>query len=499
MSEQAVPDTSPITPPTPSMAPAEDAFAAGEAGGRVIRGGSLRVVGSLVGVLAGTISAPLVVRHLGEAGYGRYLTVGSIMFVVTALTEGGLANVAVRVFSAGDRQQRRSLVANLTGLRIALGVIGSIGAVGFGLIAGYEHVIVVGLALGAAGYFIGGIQGSYSVALSGTLRLGALAGIDTLRALATTLLLVTLVVAGSGLREFYAVVVVVQAIALVLTAMLVRGGVPLRPAFQRAQWWALARETALYALAATLGVIYFQVALITMSLIDPGKQTGYYAIAFRIVEIINGIPWLLASSVLPLLSVAAATDHARLRFISGRVFEGVVILGGWVALAMIVGASVGIDFIAGAKGAPSIPVLRIMGVGVIATYLVASWGFVLLSLRMYRQLVLANAGALVLAIVLSAILIPALHARGGAFTTVALEFSLAIAYMAMLARRGIVPPGGFVARFAVAIALGLGSGALLLLVSAILAVIAGSIVYFAALWSMRAIPSELIDVLPWRK
>ena len=85
----------------------EDPYAVGLAGGRVIRGGTLRVAGALTGVLAGAVSAPLVVRHLGVEDYGRYLTVVSVIFVITALTEGGLANVAVRMFSVADAGRRR--------------------------------------------------------------------------------------------------------------------------------------------------------------------------------------------------------------------------------------------------------------------------------------------------------------------------------------------------------------------------------------------------------
>jgi len=87
---------------TDAMAPAntpvaDDPYAVGEAGGRVIRGGSLRVAGALTGVLAGAVSAPLVVRHLGPTDFGRYLTVTAVIFVITALTEGGLANGSAAV------------------------------------------------------------------------------------------------------------------------------------------------------------------------------------------------------------------------------------------------------------------------------------------------------------------------------------------------------------------------------------------------------------------
>jgi len=160
--------------------------------------------------------------------------------------------------------------------------------------------------------------------------------------------------------------------------------------------------------------------------------------------------------------------------------------------------------IAGTKGNPSIPVLRIMAIGVPATYLVSSWGYVLLSLRKYVQLVAANASALLLAMLLSALLIPALHARGGAITTVVLELWLAGAYIVFLSRQAIVPPRAFLARFALAVALGLLAGGALLQAHAgpvveVVAVAVASAVYFAALWFLRAIPSELIDAVPWRR
>lgn len=488
--------------PQAPLAPAPAAEAqpqVGEAGRRVIRGGSLRAGGALAGVLVGAVSAPLVVRHLGSVGFGRYLTVTSIIFIVTALTEGGLANVAVRQYSVGDGAQRRSLIANLAGLRLVLGALGAAVAIGFGVLAGYPHVIVGGLVLGAVGYLFAGVQGTYSVVLSGTLRLTALAAIEMLRSLSTSLLLIALVLGGSGLTGFYAVTAIVQAMVLVVTAVLVRHDAPLLPAFDRARWLELLRETALYALAATIGVIYFQVALIAMSLLEPGHQTGYYAIAFRIVEIVNGIPWLLAGSVLPVLALAAANDRERLRFVARRVFEGAVIAGGWVAVVLIVGAGFGIEIVDAGEGHPAVSVLRIMGVGVTATFVVSSWGFVLLAMRQYRQLVIANLSALALAIVLSLVLIPALHARGGAITTAVLELVLAGSYMAFLAGHGILAPRRFVACFALAIALAMGVGLLALELNAVLAVALGSAIYFAVLWMLHAIPSELIDALPWRR
>ena len=105
---------------------------------------------------------------------------------------------------------------------------------------------------------------------------------------------------------------------------------------------------------------------------------------------------------------------------------------------------------------------------------------------MLRALVLANAGALALAFTLSLVLIPTLHARGAAITTAALELSLAGSYIALLWRRGIRPPPRFLACFLPALALALGTGALVLAVQPVGAVIAASVVYFGTLWILQA-------------
>jgi O-antigen/teichoic acid export membrane protein len=476
-----------------SGADADDPFAAGTAARRVIHGGGLRVVATAVGLLTGLISAPLVVRHLGNYGFGRYQTVIAVVFIANALSEGGLSFVAVRAYTTAAPDQRRVLLANLMGMRLVLETIVAIAIVAFGLLVGYHRVLIVGLVFGGAGLIVAAQQGALSIVLQGQLRLKTLALTDMANQLIVTTLLVALVLSGASLVWFFAVQPVVWLLALLLIAVLVRRDAPRRPAFELAQWRNLAGETALFALASALGVIYFQITQVAMSLLDPGRQTGYYAVAFRIVAITGAIPWVLGGSLLAVLSAVAA-DTERLRFIARRAFEGSAIVGGWLVLVLFLGAQFGISFVGGAHA--SVVVLRIMGVGAGATFLVSSSSFVLLAQRRNRLLFISNLTVFVLALALSATLIPAFGARGGALSSAALEFVLAGAYTASLWRLGIKPPGRFLARFAVAMALALAAGIPLLAVSAIVAVIAGSIVYLVALRLLGAIPPELIDALP---
>lgn len=64
-----------------------------EAGGVVVRGGTLRLVGYLSGLLLSVASISLLTRHLGVGQYGQYTTVLSLVTVVGAVTDAGMGGL----------------------------------------------------------------------------------------------------------------------------------------------------------------------------------------------------------------------------------------------------------------------------------------------------------------------------------------------------------------------------------------------------------------------
>ncbi len=129
----------------------EDVLEAGAAGGKVIRGGAARTLGYVGGILVGLASTPLMVRHLGVEDFGRFVTVGSLIFIVVGLTEGGLSAIGVREYATRDADGRYRLVRSLLGLRAVLAVAAIGAAVGFGLLAGYDDVLLNGILISSVG------------------------------------------------------------------------------------------------------------------------------------------------------------------------------------------------------------------------------------------------------------------------------------------------------------------------------------------------------------
>ena len=406
-----------------------------DAGPAALRGGALRSGGYAAGLLLSLASAPLLVRHLGQEDFGRYITVLSVVVIVAGFTEAGLNTIALREYATLRGPARERALADALGLRITLSAVAILLAAGFSAVAGYGSVLVLGTVLAGAGTLLLSVQTLLTVALQGKLRFGLLTLIDLARQALTVALLVTLVLTDAQLTAFFAVPIASGIVALAITAVVVRGLTPLRPRFAVAAWWSLVRDTIPFAIAIALNAAYLRVAIIVMSLLAADAlQTGYFSTSFRVIEVLIGVPALVIGAAFPILTRAVRDDPARFAQATERVFELAVLAGALTALCVGLGAGFAVDVIGGDAAAPAADVLRIQSVAMLATFVSVACSYPLLSLRRNRDLMVANAIALGLIIVLCLVLVPPLQAQGAAIAAVTAESVLAATLALMLVR-----------------------------------------------------------------
>jgi O-antigen/teichoic acid export membrane protein len=476
--------------------PELDVLATPEAGGMAIRGGAIRTAGFIGGSLLTLISAPLLVRHLGTAGFGRYQTIISLIALVSGITDVGLTAVAVREYTVRSGAARDAFMRTILGARLGLATAGVVCATAFSAIAGYGHGLVLGTALAGAGLVLGIAQANYAVPLAAELRLGWVTIIDLVRAGASVVLVVVLILAGAGVVSFLALTIPVGIVVLAVNVALVRGRVPLVPSFHLAAMRPLLRETLPLAVAVIVYTLYFRVVLIIMSLIAAELQTGYFAVSDRLMEVLIGIPALLVGSTFPILSRAAHGDHDRLAYVLGRLVDVALIGGVWMTLACALGAGFAIEVVGGHEAAPAAPVMRIECIVLALLFLTVTWQNVLIALRAHRPLLVVNAGALVVLVALSFALVPSHDAKGAAVAVVIGEAVLMISSAAVLfgAHPHLRPRLQVLPRVALA-ALLAGGAALALPAGDVPRVILATLVYFGVLVLLRAIPWEIRTAL----
>jgi O-antigen/teichoic acid export membrane protein len=464
------------------------------AGGRVIRGGVLRFSTYVAGVALGIASAALMTRHLGVEDFGRYVIVTSLITIVAGLTEAGVSNIAAREFATRDRSERDRLIANVLGIRVSVALLGVLGATGFAVVAGYDRTMVIGTVLAGIGLVIATIQQTYSIPIGVALRFGWLSTLDLLRQAAFVAVVIVLLLADAGLLPLLAASIPASLLTLVVAMPLVRGTAPLLPRFERLQWLGIIRLLGVYAAAAAIGTIYVSAVVVTTSLVGSAEESGFLGAAFRIFTVLAGIPLLLVSTAFPVLARAAHTDRERLQYAVQRLVDIALIVGTWMALATILGATVAIDIVAGAAFEPAVPVLQIQGAALLAGFLAITGALALVSLHRHVVILVGNFAGLTAIIVLTAALVPEYGAKGAAVATLAAESGVVVFYgFVLFGSRVVHYDLELVPRIAIA---GAASAALVLTpLERIPLVVAATVVYWAVLVVLRGIPSEVIDAL----
>ena len=220
------------------------------ASSKLVRGGTLRVIGYVVGVLVSVVGAAVMIRHLGVVSFGRYTTVLSLITIVGALSDLGLTGVGTREYAVRSPSERERLLRNLLGMRLAMSALGVAAMCAFGAIVGYPTVTIVGTAIGGVTLLALVTQDTATIPLNASLRLGWTASLEFMRQTGTALVIVILAVAGASLLPFIAATIPVGILVAAIAALLVRRQAALRPTFDRAQWRAMAIDVLPYAAAA---------------------------------------------------------------------------------------------------------------------------------------------------------------------------------------------------------------------------------------------------------
>ena len=438
----------------------------------------------------------LLLRHLGVTDFGRYMTVTSLIAIVSSITDAGLTAVGGRDLALrADGAPRRALLRNLLGLRLLVTPVGVLVATAFAIVAGYSGSLVAGTLLAGAGLILAAWQATVVLPLSVELRIGRLTLSEVLRQAATLAGVAVLVIAGAGLEPFFAVTLAVSIVVMALTPMLLGGPGAWRPTFDLHEWRRLVRETLPLAASIVMDTLYFRMLIVLMSLLASAVATGLYATSFRVTDVLYGLVGLIGSTTLPMLTVAAA-DRERLSYILRRMAEVALIAGSYLSLLVAIVAEPAISLLAGSAYRGAVPVLQVQAFSLIPVCVGTVWSVGLIASRRQSSLMLANGLGLAVVIGLGCVLLPELGAEGGAITALSAEVVFALSLVVSLVRSGedLRPllrfsgkPG---AATALAAAAAIASG-----LPGVPAAVVATGVYAAVLALTRAVPRELFDAL----
>lgn len=465
------------------------------AGHRAIRGGALRASGYAVGVLLSAAASVLLLRHLGVVVFGQFVTVMAIISIVTSLSEAGMQTIGQRDYVLRETSaQRRSLIANMLGIRLMITPLGVLIAVAFTIVANFSSAEIIGTAIAGLGLIVFMYQATLTIPLASQLKFGWITASEVTRQLVIVAFYIVLVLMGSGLALFLGVQIPAALAALTVIAILVRKHTPFKPMFKAAEWRRLIKDSLPMAAAVAVNVLYFRILIVMMSLIATGVQTGLFGTSYKVIELLLGIPTTMLPAALPILAYAGRKDEQRLKNALQRMTEVGLVIAAILILVIVTIATPLIELLGGAQYKGAGPVLQIQVFAMIGIFLGQAWQLGLVAIHRQSAVIVGNILALFTVVLLGLILIPSNGATGAAIAAVIGESVLAVTMLAMIVKlkREIAPRLGFSIKVLVAAAV----AAIPLLIPGMNAYIAALVVliaYIIMVIVLRVIPKDVIQ------
>jgi O-antigen/teichoic acid export membrane protein len=489
----------PSDPAQASSAPETDPLRSSDVGPRVVRGGAVRGGGYAAGLLLLAVGSVLLLRDLGVVDFGRYVTVMALVGIVSGVTDAGLTAIGAREMSiARPGPDRDDLLAHLLSLRLLLTPLGVLAATGFALIAGYDRTMVLGTVFAGIGLVLVTTQATLMLPLAVELRYGRMTAVELIKQTVTVAGIAVLVAAGASLLAFFTLQIAVGVVVVACTPLVLGRAWWQRPRADRARLRMLVVETLPMAAALALNVIYFRALVIISSLVATAVETGYVATSFRIFEILLGVPSIVMSVALPVLSAAGDEGGSRLGYVLQRMTEVGLAVSAGLAVLLVFLAKPVIELLGGSQYGSAASVLRIQGFALVGLFLGQAWQLGLISVRRQRDVAVANAVALVAVIGLGVTLIPALGANGAGVAAVAAETLLSSIMFVMLRRRGLGPSLAFAWKVALA-ALLAASPLLVPGLPKVAGAALAAVLYAGTAVATRLVPPEVIDAFGLRR
>jgi len=453
---------------------------------------AVQIAGKGVTLAIGLASIAIVTRYLGPDDYGRYSLALTYIQLFGVLADVGLFTIVVREISRRPERTER-LVGNTIVLRLLLAVAAIAVAALVSLVLPYDRDTRLAILIAGVPLLFGMLNTSFVAVLQARLRMErAVVGDVVGRAVALAALGVV-VALDLG---FFAVLGTAAAGALataVVTMLLTRRLVPLRPRIEPRVWRRLLVTALPLGLALAVNELYFRADTLIISLYEPYDQVGQYTLAYRIVELTLVFGTVFLTTTFPLLSQAVDDDEPRARRTITLSTELFVALGAPLVAGGLVLAPAIIELAAGSGFEDAATPLRILLASGALAWVNGVFGYALIAKDRQLSALWLNVSALVFNVVLNLVLVPVYGIVVAAVVTVSSEvLILAGSYVLMRRYFGFFPfPRTLVPALLAAAVMG---GVLWLLQDApvVLLVPFGAALYGGLMWLTSPASRELV-------
>ncbi len=456
----------------------------------------IQIISKGVTTLIGVATIFLLTRYLSVTGYGEYTTVFAFLGFFAIVADFGLFSIIVRDIAKTPEKKER-IFNNIFTLRILLAItlliVPPLIAI---FIPQYSMNVKLGVAIaGFSSFFI--LLNQLLVALfQVNLRMDKFVISDIVGRALILLLVILFIHADYGFLSIIIANVFGNVLSFAISFALASKFLKVRLRFDFSYWKQVFLEAVPLGLVVIMGLIYFKIDQVILSLLKDSWSVGIYGAPYKIIEILITIPAIFVGSTFPIISSYIAKKDNRLANSFQKTFDFLALMALPIVVGVFVTAKQIISIVAGPEFTLSVPLLQILifAVGIIFFGNLA--GNAIIAGNMQKRLLKIYMTSLALNIIANLIFIPLYSYYAAAVITVATEvWAVSAAYFILWRGFAWYPKLGYLLKATVASIIMGVAVKFLGLNNFALQIIVGIISYPVALWAVGGLNKNMIRMV----
>lgn len=398
----------------------------------------IQIAGQLFNLALGVVVTVLIVRLLGDEGYGRWSTAFAIIGIGGYFANFGFEQVAVKR-AAADPEREAEWLGALVTLRFALAIpVTLLCAAVLLLVARHDDMREAGLLICLTPLLTSGnvLRTAFQLRVRNDIPTAML----TFNTILWTGAVLLIWFSDAGIVTLAAAFIVVGTLTATIEALLalrvakisIRGATKL--------WGDLARVGISVGIAGLLTLAYAKIDQVLVFEIAGGAAAGQYGAAYRILSSAQFLPIAVMTTLFPIVAAAYPQNMGRVKTVVDAASDYLAMASLPAFVFAFVAAEPLIEFLYGSEFSASAGALKIF----MAVFVLICFGYLVgnlvLILDLQRRFIRYAAIALVFNVVANLIVIPAHGFMGAAWVTLATEvLILALSGRMVVRKLGFVP------------------------------------------------------------
>lgn len=382
----------------------------------------VQIIGKILTTAIAVVMLAYLARYLGVAGYGDYTTIFAFLGFFAILADMGLYTVAVRE-TAKHPEEAKKIMSNILSLRVifALAFLFLAPLIGM-MIPGYSTIIKLGIWVGTLSSFFILLNQVFASIFQEKLRMDRLVISDVSARLILFLLVLVFIKLGFSLEYFILANVIANLFLCVLSLAMSRRFLIFGFGFNYQYWKYILKEAIPLGIVIVLGLIYFKIDTVMLSIMKGSMAVGIYGAPYKILEILITIPSIFMGSVFPLAAKYLNNNDPRFKesFVKSFDFMSLMVLP--IVFSIFILAKPIVLLILGEEFLASVLPLRYLIFAVLIIFYGTIMGNFVVAANLQKKLVWIYIFSVFFNIVVNLILIPKYSYIGSSITTIATEF-----------------------------------------------------------------------------